>query len=86
MSPLLEVCKSQERLIKRSAISCLAAITESSKDKLIEGENHVDMKRRDLVDMLISSMDEEATAIEIQDECAFALSNLAKDCNLFAES
>jgi hypothetical protein len=38
------------------------------------------MKRRDLVATLITTLGEDN--VEMQDDCAFALANLSKDCNL----
>ena len=42
-------------------------------------EFHEDLRRRDLIDALISSLSSSQVS-EVQDEAAFALANLAKDC------
>ena len=63
--------QSKDNVVKKSAVSCLAAITELS-------DVHQDMRRKDLMEALIRTISAEEV-FEIQDEAAFAIANLAKD-------
>ena len=42
-------------------------------------EIHPDLRKRELIEVLISSLNTEE-ASEVQDEAAFAMANLARDC------
>jgi HEAT repeat protein len=89
--PLIELCQSKDVIIRKAAVACIAAITESSNHssfaweilpaKLILDldETHPDLRKKDLIEVLISSLSVKEAA-EVQDEAAYALSNLAKDC------
>jgi hypothetical protein len=46
--------------------------------KLVDG--HQDMRRKDLIKTLIVAMSLEESDVEMLDEAAMALTNLAKDC------
>nr|KAJ3422314.1 Armadillo repeat-containing protein 3 [Polyrhizophydium stewartii] len=69
--PLMELTLSRDAAVKKAAVACLAAVTEMN-------ETHQDMRRRDLMEVLITTLSRE-DSVEIQDEAAFALANLAKD-------
>ena len=71
VNALLPLLISKDLSIKKSSIACIAAATQVS-------EVHSDMKRIDLIQILISliSIDEPP---EVADEAAFALANCAVD-------
>jgi hypothetical protein len=62
-------------------VACLAAVTELSKTHIAHtlDEPHPDLRKRDLIEVLIASLATDDVS-EVQDEAAFALANLAKDC------
>ncbi len=77
--------------VKRAAVACVAAVTELSEfsfplvgnsdianGRMILDEIHPDLRKRDLIDVLISCLSSNQIS-EVQDEAAFALANLAKD-------
>lgn len=43
-------------------------------------DGHQDMRRKDLIKTLIVAMSLEESEVEMLDEAAMALTNLAKDC------
>eukprot|EP00842_Homolaphlyctis_polyrhiza_P004720 jgi/Hompol1/5249/HPOL_000662-RA len=69
--PLIELTLSKDISIKKAAVACVASVTELN-------ETHQDMRRNDLMNALITTLSRE-DSVEIQDEAAFALANLAKD-------
>lgn len=83
ITPLLNALSSPEKSVKRASVSCLSTVTDTS---IIHNhfnhiaEIHCEMKRKDLVASIVKTMNEETGSVEILDECAYALSNLSKDC------
>ncbi|KAH6575746.1 hypothetical protein BASA62_001775 [Batrachochytrium salamandrivorans] len=71
VKPLIDLTRSKDTAVKRASVTCLAAITE-------QNETHQDMRRRELVYVLIDALSND-DSVEVQDEAAFALANLAKD-------
>ncbi|KNC96000.1 uncharacterized protein SPPG_08599 [Spizellomyces punctatus DAOM BR117] len=72
LNPLIDLCKSTDPLVKKSAVACLAASTELTTDF------HPELRRRDVMILLISLLGPDQPP-EVQDEAAFALANLARD-------
>ncbi|KAI8841658.1 armadillo-type protein [Chytriomyces cf. hyalinus JEL632] len=71
LKPLLNLTSSKDMAIKKATVACIAASTEIA-------EIHAEMRRKELFETLVSLLAAEEPP-EVQDEAAFAISNLAKD-------
>ncbi|KAJ3369243.1 Armadillo repeat-containing protein 3 [Kappamyces sp. JEL0680] len=83
IKPLIDMCKSTDKRVKKAGISCLSSSTEAGMAYLQSADNavdlHPDMKRRDLIEELIQILQTE-DQVDILDEAAYALANISKDC------
>ena len=78
MKPLIEASQSKQVPVRKAAVTCLAILTETSNIFNL-AEMHPDLKRKDLIQSLIQIISKEES-VEILDDAAAALANLAKDC------
>ncbi|TPX73442.1 hypothetical protein CcCBS67573_g05291 [Chytriomyces confervae] len=77
LKPLLNLTTSKDMAIKKATVACIAASTELA-------EIHAEMRKKELLETLVSLLAVEEPP-EVQDEAAFAISNLAKDFALKSE-
>ena len=71
--------KSENQEIQKLAINCLSAITEMSMFLCsCPDEPRPELKKQEIIQAFVDAT--QHASVEIQDDAAFALANLAKDC------